>query len=97
MVAMAASALAQEPAAVDPEIQKMVAEISPARIEATVRRLVEFRSGHTWSDTASATQGIGAAAAFGETLNLFRHSETRHEFLGVERNQAASHVAPLAV
>ena len=41
---MTASALAQEPAAVDPEIQKMVAEISPARIEATVRRLVEFRS-----------------------------------------------------
>ena len=39
----------------------MVAEISPARIEATVRRLVEFRSRHTLSDTASATQGIGAA------------------------------------
>ena len=44
LMVMTASALAQEPAAVDPEIQKMVAEISPARIEATVRRLVEFRS-----------------------------------------------------
>lgn len=45
----------------DPEIEKMVGEISPTRIEATIRKLVGFRTRHTLSDTKSDEVGIGAA------------------------------------
>jgi hypothetical protein len=44
-----------------PEIDKIVGEISPQRIEATIRKLVSFGTRHTMSDTTSETQGIGAA------------------------------------
>ena len=44
-----------------PHIEKIVAEISPQRIEAYVRKLVGFKTRHTMSDTVSDTVGIGAA------------------------------------
>ncbi|HEY0946507.1 MAG TPA: M28 family metallopeptidase [Opitutaceae bacterium] len=63
-----AALCAQEPAApadpgaqTDPEIARMVAEISPARIEDTIRQLAAFHTRHTLSDTAGETRGIGAA------------------------------------
>jgi hypothetical protein len=43
------------------EIDKIVADISPQRIEAYVRKLVSFGTRHAMSDTASDTRGIGAA------------------------------------
>ena len=46
---------------VQPQIERVVAEISPQRIEAHVRKLVGFQTRHTMSDTVSDTQGIGAA------------------------------------
>lgn len=44
-----------------PQIDKIVAEISSKRIEAYVRKLVSFETRHTMSDTVSETRGIGAA------------------------------------
>ncbi|KQW88479.1 aminopeptidase [Massilia sp. Root418] len=44
-----------------PDIDKIVREISPQRIEATVRKLVSFQTRHTMSATESDTVGIGAA------------------------------------
>ena len=63
--AFAASALAA-PAAPDtarrqPQIDKILADISPQRIENYVRKLVSFKTRHTMSDTVSETSGIGAA------------------------------------
>ena len=43
------------------ELQAMLAEVSPARIEARIRKLVSFGTRHTLSDIASETRGIGAA------------------------------------
>ncbi|MFG6467670.1 M28 family metallopeptidase [Roseateles sp. BYS87W] len=43
------------------ELQAMLAEVSPARIEARIRKLVGFGTRHTASDIASETRGIGAA------------------------------------
>jgi hypothetical protein len=43
------------------QIDQIVKQISPARIEATIRKLVGFRTRHTMSDTVSETEGIGAA------------------------------------
>lgn len=45
----------------DPQISKMVDEVSSKNIEATVRKLVSFKTRHTLSDTTSKTTGIGAA------------------------------------
>jgi len=39
----------------------LLAEVSPARMRASIDRLVAFGTRHTLSDTASATRGIGAA------------------------------------
>ncbi|MDQ1817944.1 M28 family metallopeptidase [Massilia sp. CCM 9210] len=44
-----------------PQIDKIVGDISPQRIEAHVRKLVGFKTRHTMSDTVSDTVGIGAA------------------------------------
>lgn len=44
-----------------PELEKIVAEISPQRIDTYVRKLVSFHTRHTASDTVSPTVGIGAA------------------------------------
>lgn len=43
------------------QIDKIVSEISPQRIEAYVRKLVSFETRHTMSETESDTVGIGAA------------------------------------
>lgn len=58
---LAVSAQAQpQPIPVD-DLKAMLAEVSPARIEARIRRLVSFGTRHTLSDIASDTRGIGAA------------------------------------
>jgi hypothetical protein len=57
----AAAAPAPDVARHQAEIDKIVAEISPKRIEAYVDKLVSFQTRHTMSDTVSDTTGIGAA------------------------------------
>jgi hypothetical protein len=49
------------PPAEDPRIHEVVASVSPARIEADIRRLEDFGTRHTMSDTISDVRGIGAA------------------------------------
>jgi len=44
-----------------PQIDRILAEISPKRIEAYVAKLVSFGTRHTMSETESDTRGIGAA------------------------------------
>ena len=44
-----------------PAIEQIVRQISAARIEATIRKLVSFETRNSLSDTTSATRGIGAA------------------------------------
>lgn len=63
---IAVPAMAAEPVTPDTkrhqaQIDRIVKEISPVRIEATIRKLVGFRTRHTMSDTVSETEGIGAA------------------------------------
>lgn len=65
-VSSAALAASVTPAAPEikrqqPEINKILAEISPKRIEAYVDKLVSFGTRHTMSETESDTRGIGAA------------------------------------
>ena len=45
----------------NPDIEKIVREISAKRIEATIRKLVSFETRNSLSDTVSDTRGIGAA------------------------------------
>jgi Peptidase family M28/Fibronectin type III domain len=45
----------------NPQIQKIVREISAANIEATIKKLVGFGTRHSLSETESETHGIGAA------------------------------------
>lgn len=45
----------------DPDVQKLVDEVSAKNIEAIVRKLVTFETRHTLSDTTSTKTGIGAA------------------------------------
>ena len=45
----------------DPEIQKMVREVSARNIEASIRKLVSFGTRNTLSDQDNPTRGIGAA------------------------------------
>ncbi|MDO8179678.1 MAG: M28 family peptidase [Undibacterium sp.] len=44
-----------------PQIAQIVNNISAARIDASIRKLVSFQTRHTMSDTVSDTSGIGAA------------------------------------
>lgn len=57
----AAIAAAPDTTRHQPDIDRIVGEISPQRIEATIRKLVSFQTRHTMSETASDTVGIGAA------------------------------------
>jgi len=64
--AASASAAPATPGAPDisrqqPQIEKILAEISPKRIEGHVAKLVSFGTRHTMSETESDTRGIGAA------------------------------------
>jgi len=43
------------------QVDKLVQQISPQRIEAYIAKLVSFQTRHTMSDTTSDTRGIGAA------------------------------------
>ena len=43
------------------QVEPIVAEISPARIEATIRKLASFGTRHTLSDPDNPNRGIGAA------------------------------------
>jgi hypothetical protein len=45
----------------NPQIQKIVGEISASNIEATIKKLVSFHTRHSLSETESDTRGIGAA------------------------------------
>jgi len=45
----------------DPEITKMIKEVSPKNIEATIRKLVSFGTRNTLSEQDNPTRGIGAA------------------------------------
>ncbi len=65
--ALAGTAQAAAPASApdlnrhQPDVDKIVSEISPQRIEAYIRKLVSFQTRHTMSDTMSDKTGIGAA------------------------------------
>ncbi|HXZ50012.1 MAG TPA: M28 family metallopeptidase [Usitatibacter sp.] len=60
VLAVPALALAA-PGDPNPEIRRIVSEIDPARIEATVRTLAAFGTRNSFSEVDSATRGIGAA------------------------------------
>ena len=45
----------------DPEVQRLLGEISSARIAERIRKLVSFETRHTESETTSEVRGIGAA------------------------------------
>src|SRR5262245_50250623 len=51
----------QSGARLNPQIEKIVSEISAANIEASIRKLVSFGTRHTMSDQDHPTRGIGAA------------------------------------
>ena len=53
--------IAQRRAPVDPEIQKMVREVSARNIEASIRKLVSFGTRNTLSEQDNPNRGIGAA------------------------------------
>jgi hypothetical protein len=57
----AASAAEPKVSAHQPQIDTIVREISPQRIQAYIDKLVSFGTRHTMSDTVSETRGIGAA------------------------------------
>ncbi|MEO8115000.1 MAG: M20/M25/M40 family metallo-hydrolase, partial [Phenylobacterium sp.] len=57
LLAAAAAARAED----QPLLHQVAAEVSAARQEATIRRLLGFGTRHTLSDTRSNTRGIGAA------------------------------------
>ncbi|HSY53887.1 MAG TPA: M28 family metallopeptidase [Opitutaceae bacterium] len=64
--ALAPAVLAGDPApaAPDPDIAKMVSEISAERIERSIHILTSFTTRHTLSDPSSGGNGIGAARAW---------------------------------
>jgi hypothetical protein len=55
------SLFAQKTVVKDSNISLMLNEVSPANLEAIVKKLVSFHTRHTLSDTTSKTTGIGAA------------------------------------
>ena len=55
------SSMAQTTIKQDAAITQMTDEVSSKNIEATIRKLVSFKTRHTMSDTTSKTTGIGAA------------------------------------
>ncbi len=71
------------------QIDKIVAEISPKRIENYINKLVSFETRHTMSDTVSDTRGIGAAR---------RWIKSELERCGAGKLQVAfdSHIAPVS-
>ncbi|HVS53125.1 MAG TPA: M28 family metallopeptidase [Opitutaceae bacterium] len=81
-IAPVAPAFAQEnppPPARDPQIEKIVRDVSAERIEATIRQLVAFQTRHTLSTTTDPKVGIGAARTWlkGEFDRIARESGGR--------------------
>ncbi|MTW10639.1 M20/M25/M40 family metallo-hydrolase [Pseudoduganella eburnea] len=72
-----------------PQVDKIVGEISAQRIESNIRKLVSFKTRHTMSETESDTVGIGAAR---------RWIKSEMERCGAGRLQVAfdSHIAPVS-
>ena len=62
-LALFPTAAAAQPVAAtpDPRIEKLIASVSPDRLERLLRTLVGFGTRNTLSDTSSPTRGIGAA------------------------------------
>ncbi len=58
---LAALPCSAQPTDANPRIAAVVADISPARIEAAIRALAAFGTRNSLSDTGSETRGIGAA------------------------------------
>jgi hypothetical protein len=58
---VAAAPASGAPGDANPQIARIVGEISAARIEATIRKLAAFGTRNSLSDTVSETRGIGAA------------------------------------
>jgi hypothetical protein len=77
----------------NPQIEAIVAEISPERIEATIRKLASFGTRHTLSDPENPTRGIGAARRWikSELESYARDSGGR---LIVEEDSFVQPVAP---
>lgn len=50
-----------QPPVPDSELQSILSEVSPANIEATIRKLVSFGTRHTLSSQTDPNRGIGAA------------------------------------
>lgn len=77
----------------NPQVEAILAEISPARIEATIRKLVSFGTRHTLSDPDHPTRGIGAARRWikAELEGYARESGGR---LQVEEDSFVQPVAP---
>src|SRR5437016_14598543 len=61
MLVTASANAADAPAASDPEIARLVREVSPARLETYVRTLAGFGTRHSLSATDDPKRGIGAA------------------------------------
>ncbi|NVD73116.1 M20/M25/M40 family metallo-hydrolase [Duganella sp. BJB488] len=74
------------------QIDQIVREISPARIEGYINKLAGFRTRHTMSDTVSDTEGIGAARRWIKS-ELERCGAARGGRLRVAFD---SHVAPVS-
>src|SRR6476469_5215265 len=58
---IAAQSAARPKTAPDPEIAKMIKEVSAKNIEATIRKLVSFGTRNTLSEQDNPTRGVGAA------------------------------------
>jgi hypothetical protein len=61
LAAASTTATAAAPGAPNPQVAAVVSEVSPARIEARIRKLASFGTRNSFSDTESPTRGIGAA------------------------------------
>ncbi|MFO0954709.1 MAG: M20/M25/M40 family metallo-hydrolase [Isosphaeraceae bacterium] len=77
----------------NPKVEAVVAEVSAARIEADVRKLVSFGTRHTLSDPDHPTRGIGAARRWikSEFDRIAAESKGR---LRVEEDSFVQPVAP---
>ena len=58
----APAVLSQQP---DPGLRKLVSQIDPGRIQATIEKLVSFGTRHTASSQTDPVRGIGAATEIG--------------------------------
>ena len=83
----------------DPRVEAVTARVEPARMQATVAKLVSFGTRHTLSDVASETRGIGAARKWlaGEFAALARAEGARLKPFEDRFTQAAGARVPAPV